>query len=282
MSPAGQCSGTTTISTPAQATAVGQCGTFDGDVVIGYNATDDISLTGLTTITGDLTCSYGDELTSLSADDLVTIGERLSIRSNDVLRSVSFASLQNIDSLDLYRLPNLTNTGWKSQLANVTTVRIVGTGFTNLNWLTIPTVETLNIEDNSFLNDINLSVNVSEYTSLDSNGPTLRVSFPNMLIGYNLTISNCLEFHVPSLAYINRSAGFFGNTFEELSMPNLLSIGGALMIWNQSSLSSLDLPLLANVSGDILFNNNPKLESIELPQLGIVKGDIMINDSMTR
>ena len=218
----------------------------------------------------------------MSADDLVTIGQKLSISSNDMLSTVSFVSLQNVDNLDLYDLPNLTDVGWNSELANVTDARISGTGFTDLNWLTTKYVETLEVEDNPFLNNITLAINSSKYTSFKSNGPTLLVSLPNLQLAYNLTVSDCQELNLPSLVYVNRSAGFVGNDFEELSIPNLLSIGSTLMLWNNTAVSNLNLPLLVNVSGDIVFHGNPKLQTVDLPRVSVVEGDISINDSMTR
>lgn len=241
-----------------------------------------ISINGLSTITGDLSCRSGDQLTDLSADDLVTIGQELSIRSNDVLTSVSFSSLRNIDRLDLYNLPNLTETGWTSALTNVSTVRISQTGFTALGWLRIETAETVTIQDNPSLTNITLPINASEYISFKSNGPTLLVSLPNLQLAYNLSVSNCDVFDVPSLVHINSSAGFIGNAFEKLSMPNVRTIGRTLMLWNNTALSNLNLPVLANVSGNILFHGNPRLQSVDLPDLGIVEGDIVINGSMTR
>lgn len=276
----GQCSGTTTILNSAQATALAECSTFDGDVVIDPNSTSSISIRGLSFITGDLKDGSRQYLTSLSADDLVTVGQEFSITSNVNLTSVSLPSLRNIRRLWLTDLPNLTV--WKSALNNVSNIKISGTGFTDLSWLTAEKVNLLTIEDNPFLNNITLQINASGYTSFARNGPALRVSLPNLQQAYNLTVRHCQDFQAPSLTRVTLSAGFLQNSFQDLSIPKLGTLGSTLMLWNNTALSTLDLPVLTNVSGDVRFGINPTLQNLTLPQLTVVEGDILINDSMKK
>ncbi|RMZ85383.1 hypothetical protein DV737_g763, partial [Chaetothyriales sp. CBS 132003] len=276
-----QCTGSTTISTSAEATALGNaCETFDGRVVIDGDDTTEITLGGLSTVTGDLTCTYADDLTTLTADNLVTVGGRLSVQNNDLLSTLSFPALRNIDYLDLWHLPNLTEFSLTSELLNVTDVSIRDTALSSLN-LNLSTVTRLEVEDNHVLDKISLQINSSRYASVTMNGPALRLSLPNLEIVYNLTVSNCQELEMPVLAWVNQSVGFIANGFEQLSIPSLIAVGGQLMLWNNTALSDLNLPVLTNLSGDVIIHGNGMLQNLDMPRLLEVEGDLLLNGSFT-
>jgi hypothetical protein len=252
-------------------------------VIIDSNAAGSLSLSGITEITGRLSTGYRGDLVSLSAGDLVTIGEDLTIRSNDLLTSLHFPALAHLDEIYLSSLPNLTDFGSTSGLTNVTTITIRETKFENLDWLKPKYIRSLTIEDNPTLNHISLPIiNTSGWIQIEQNGPKVKVSLPNLHGTYNMSVINCEDVDLSSLVYVNNSIGFIANTFQTLDMPKLLTVNGYVMLWNNTALSSLNLPVLTNVSDDITFHGNTALQKLSIPELYVVGGDITVNGSITR
>jgi hypothetical protein len=252
-------------------------------VIIDSNAAGSLSLSGITEITGRLSTGYRGDLVSLSAGDLVTIGEDLTIRSNDLLTSLHFPALANLDEIYLSSLPNLTDFGSTSGLTNVTTITIRETKFENLDWLKPKYIRSLTIEDNPTLNHISLPIiNTSGWIQIEQNGPKVKVSLPNLHGTYNMSVIKCEDVDLSSLVYVNNSIGFIANTFQTLDMPKLLTVNGYVMLWNNTALSSLNLPVLTNVSDDITFHGNTALQKLSIPELYVVGGDITVNGSITR
>ncbi|KAI9754223.1 MAG: MutS protein msh4 [Chaenotheca gracillima] len=279
----GQCSGTTTIGTGAEATSLANCNIFDGDVEVTIDSGNSVSLNGISEITGDLSFEFGRDYKSLRADDLVTIGQTLSVRANDLLDSVDFPSLKNVDNLYLYGLPNLTTFNTDSPLTNVSSITIRGTKLSDLDWLQPKYVESLSIQRNPSLSRVSLPVvNSSSFVEFELNGPNMQLSLPDLEVAYNLSISNCEEISLPSLAYVNSSLGFYANSAKKLSIPRLLNVRNTVMLWNNSMISDLELPMLTNVSSNIIMHGNTALKTLDLPKLENVKGDIVINGSFTK
>jgi len=275
------CSGTTTISSSSQATGLSQCGSFDGDIRLASSVNGSVSLDGIVTITGDLTVAYGSDIGSLSASELVTIGDTLSISNTDLLTSLNLPSLKNVDTIDIDGAPNLTEFKSTNGISNVTSVQLIETGLGDIDWVKAINLSRLEVTQNSVLNDISLPVvnGLGSFT-FARNGPTLKLSLSNLKAAYNLTFSHVQEISLPSLESVTYSVGFIANDLKGLAIEKLAKLDD-LMIWNNTALSQLDLRSLTNVSGDIVTNGNSALETLSLPNLARVRGDIALNGSYT-
>ncbi|KAK5050845.1 hypothetical protein LTR84_003404 [Exophiala bonariae] len=276
-----QCTGSTTISSSSQATALAQCQSYDGDIRLGSDITGSISLEGVVTITGDLALAYGTEITSLTAPDLVTIGETLSISNNDLLTSISLPSLKNIDRIYISGAPNLTDIVSTNGISNISTIQISETALTKLDWLKAVNISRLELTENPGLSDVSLPVvnGLGSFT-FEWNGPAMKISLPNLEAAYNLTFSHAQEIDLSALELVTYSLGFIANDLESLSMEKLSSLDN-FMLWNNTALSQLSLPILTNVTGDIVTNGNTALGTLSLPSLERVRGDIALNGSYT-
>ena len=80
---------------------------------------------------------------------------------------------------------------------------------------------------------------------------------------------------LPSLANVNGSIGFYSNTFESISLPNLTSTGQALVFQDGIGLSNISVPSITEVGAALNINNNPDLKTIDgFPVLEVVVGAI--------
>lgn len=280
-SPTAACSGTTTISSNSQATGLSQCESYDGDIRLGSAVNGSVSLDGIVTITGDLSIAYGSDIGSLSASDLVTIGETLSISNNDLLTSLNLPSLRNVDTIDINGAPNLTEFKSPDGISNATYVQIIETGLGDIGWVKAINLSRLEVEQNPVLSDISLPVvnGLGSFT-FARNGPALKLSLSSLKAAYNLTFSHVQEIDLTSLESVTYSVGFIANDLNTLSIEKLSKLDD-LMVWNNTALSQLDLRSLTNVSGDIVTNGNSALEVLSLPNLARVRGDIALNGSYT-
>lgn len=279
----GQCSGTTTISTSAEATALAECETFAGDLVVA-KVEGEISLDGLNQVTGDLTASVVNDLTAVTADSLQTVGGQLSFRYADNLATVHLPVLRNIGTLSLLDLPSLrVIDAGEDGFTNVSSVTIRRTGLENLDWLRPDTLEDIRIEENLNLTKVTLGglSLVKSYLTLE-NVPGVSFSVPDLEIAYNVSIQGCETVNLPSLSRVNRSISFIDNSFQRLELAKLQDVGGQLMLWNNSALSTVSLPILANVSGDVVISANSELNTPAFPELSIVEGDISANGSFSK
>lgn len=276
-----QCTGTTTISSSSQATELAQCENYDGDIRLGSALTGHVSLDGIVTITGDLGVAYGSDITSLSASDLVTIGDTLTISNNDLLTSLSLPSLKNVDTIYINGAPNLTELVSTDGVSNISTIQIIETGLSKVDWLKTVNISRLEVARNPVLSDISLPVvNGLGSFSFARNGPALKLSLSSLKAAYNLTFSHVKEIDIPSLESVTYSLGFIANDLETLSIEKLAKLDN-LMLWNNTALSQLRLSTLTNVTGDIVTNGNTALGTLSLPNLERVRGDIALNGSYT-
>lgn len=274
-----QCTGSTTISSSSQATALAQCQSYDGDIRLGSDITGPVSLDGIVTITGDLAVAYGSEITSLDAPDLVTIGDTLTVSNNDLLTSLNLPSLKNVDTIYISGAPNLTDFISTDGISNISTIRIDETAFSKLDWLKPVNISRLEVTENPALSDVSLPVvnGLGSFT-FERNGPAMKISLPSLTAAYNLTFSHAKEVDISSLESVTYSLGFIANDLETLSIEKLSRLDN-FMLWNNTALSQLSLPILTNVTGDIVTNGNTALGILSLPSLERVRGDIALNGS---
>lgn len=278
---AAQCSGRLSISNSSRTAEIAGCEIFDGDISLGSGLNGTVSLDGIVNITGDLRFSYGSDVSILRAPNLVTIGDTFSISYNDLLTTLDFPSLRNIGTVYINNAPNLTEFVSTDGVSNISTIEVIGTGFTNLGWLQSVNLSRLEVTRNPRLNNISLPlVNVWNSIRIAQNGPALRLSLPTLEAVNNVTISHVSEIELPSLEWVTYSLGFIMNYFEALSIEKLYNVDD-LMLWNNTALSLLELPGLVNATGDIVTNGNAALETLSLPNLARVEGDLGLNGSFT-
>jgi len=92
---------------------------------------------------------------------------------------------------------------------------------------------------------------------------------------------------IPSLAAVNGSLGFYGNTFASLSAPNLTTVGsfqgrsGGITIDDNSVLSNITMPQLTSSGGLFQIASNEELHAISFPVLSEIGGALDFTGNFT-
>lgn len=244
-------------------------------MIIDSSVTGTLTLNGVQQITGDLTCTNATQLTSLSADRLATIGGKFELQELQILSTLAFDSLTEVLTIQWIALPALQSLTFNRGVSKVTNIQVGNTGLTSLNGLELDTVGLMDINNNRYLDtvDVNNMRNVTESISFAANSRTLAIRLPNLEYAANMTFRNVSDVELPSLTYVNGSIGFYSNTFESISLPNLTETGQALVFQDGMGLTNISVPRITKVGAALNINNNPDLKVIDgFPSLETVAG----------
>lgn len=273
-----QCDGPSiTITTSADAEQIASCSTYDGDVIISSEASGTISINGVGAITGDLQCINATQLTSISADQLATIGGKFNLQELQILSNLAFSSLNGVNTVNWIALPGLQALNFGQGISRANTVYISNTGLTDLKGIELTAVGEMDINNNQYLKTINVNnlANVTQSLSFAANGLDLSIEFPNLESAANLTFRNVTSISMPSLSEVAGFIGLYSNYFESFSAPNLTSTGNTIAVIDSSELSNLSFPMLQTIGGGLQLANNSKLLNIDgFNALQTIDGDI--------
>ncbi|KAL8821197.1 MAG: hypothetical protein Q9223_000712 [Gallowayella weberi] len=291
-----QCSnsGTLTIASSADASQLASCTTYSGSVAIetglaypkDSNGRQQIEVTNVRKITGNLSVIDAAQLSSLSFDSLQSIGGFTLRRLTD-LSTLSIPQLTQVSQLDFLTLPALQNLDFGGTgLTKADTVFISDTGLSTLMGINnLQQVETFNINNNGGLQNISLQVtSIGKSLAIEANDgyqSGLTTSFPMLQTATNMTFRNCSSISLPALVNVTENLGFYGNTFETFAAPNLTSAGGLIFVDN-TALTNISLPQLTAINGTYQIANNTQLKEVNgFTKLSIVKSGLDFSGNFT-
>lgn len=244
-------------------------------MTIGSPTSGTLALDGVQQITGDLTCVNATQLTSLSGDSLVTIGGKFHLEELQILSTLEFPSLEEVDTIQWVALPALQSLAFSSGVSSVTNMLVSNTGMTSLEGFELDTIAVMDINNNLYLDtvDVNNMRNATDYMSFAANSRRLEVRLPNLEFAANMTFRNVSNVDLRSLAYVNGSIGFYSNSFESIDLPNLTATGQALVFENGIGLSNISARQLGEVGAAFNIKDNFDLKIIDgFPELAVVVG----------
>lgn len=267
-----------TIASSADASQIADCAPYNGDVIISSDASGQISLDGVGSISGDLRCTNASQLTAISADQLSEIGGIFDLEELQIMSSLQMSALVGVNQIKWIALPALQSLNFAQGVAKANQVYISNTGLTDLAGIELEQVASMDINNNQYLKTINVNglTNVTQSLSFSANGMNLEIEFPNLLNAANLTFRNVTSISMPSLEIVPGSMGFYSNGFESFAAPNLTSTGNTIAIVDSPSLTDISFPMLETVGGGIIIANNTKLTSLvgDFNSLETIDGDI--------
>jgi len=222
------------------------------------------------------------QLTSLSSATVNSISGIFHLDQLTVLSTLSFTQLSGVGSIEWSALPVLQQLTFPSFIKKATDVLITNTFLSSLEGLNLDTVRKLDINNNKFLTQFSTQVaNITGLLNIEANSQDLVVEFPNLETAANMTFRNVSSVSIPSLATVNGSLGFYGNYLQNLSAPNLTTLGstteqntGSLAFVGNGDLTNISFPQLSFVSGAFQIANNTDLFNISFPALKTVRGAI--------
>ncbi|KAI9839375.1 MAG: hypothetical protein M1838_004342 [Thelocarpon superellum] len=271
-----------TIQSQGDASALSNCATISGDVIIASEVAGTISLDGVQKINGQLNCTNSFGLTSIEADDLTTIGKGFVLNNLTTLSGLIFPQLTEVDSIQWEALPALQNLTFAQSVQQATNVLISNTQLQSLQGIDLMMVENFNINNNPYLTSITTQLsNITTSLTLQANAKSLVASFPDLQTALNMTFRNISGINVPALSTVNGSLVLDDNFFTSFSAPNLTQCGGISVAGN-SQLTNISLPSLTTINGGYQIANNTALLSIDgFQNLKVVAGAIDFSGNFT-
>ncbi|EDN94698.1 hypothetical protein SS1G_10572 [Sclerotinia sclerotiorum 1980 UF-70] len=279
---------TATINNAADATALADCKTIKGDVLVSTAAAATIQIDGPQEIDGDLIVENNGAITSLSSTTISTITGTFGLSNLTLLSTLQFNALDTVGTINWAALPALSALTFTKSVRTASSVTITNTFLNSLDGINLNTVDTLNINNNNRLRTFSTQVgNVTTLLNIDSNGKNLDVALPNLIWAANITLRNVSSVSIPSLAVVNGSLGFYENYFTSVSAPNLTAVGntangqGGFAFVANPNLANITIPMLSTVGGAFQIANNSALGAINFPELTQVGGAIDFSGNFT-
>lgn len=253
------------ISSSSDASQLANCSEFEGDIIITEEASGNIQLNGIRAIGGDLRCINATQLTSLSADQLGSIGGIFDLERLTILADLTMGSLSRVNTIKFISLPALGSLNFATGISRANNVEISDTRLTDLSGIELEAVTEMNINNNIYLKevDVNALTNVTRGLTFAANHEELTISLPNLESAANLTFINTSDVSMPSLAQVGGSMGFYFGTFQSFAAPNLTRTGNDIAFVSCGSLNNLSCPSLESIGGGFLIANNTDLETID-------------------
>ncbi|CAG8951543.1 hypothetical protein HYFRA_00007459 [Hymenoscyphus fraxineus] len=279
-----------TINSAADASALANCATLAGDVIIGPSAGGVININGPQIVRGAFISENAGGLTSLGSTTITSIEKEFTLTNLTLLSTLSMSTLKSVGSIKWSALPAISALSFTAIVTKADSVLITNTFLSSLDGINLQTVAVLDINNNNRLKKFDTQVaNVTQLLQIDSNGQALEVSFPNLIWAANATFRNASSVSIPSLAVVNGSLGFYGNNFESIAAPNLTTVGsksdggagGGIAFVANSDLANISFPMLESVAGANQVANNSKLAALEFPALSTVGGAIDFSGNFT-
>jgi hypothetical protein len=203
-------------------------------------------------------------MTSLSGNDLNSIGGTMTLTSLTFLSTLSFPSLTSVKSIQWAHLTALQELTFTQGISTADDILITDTQLNSLNGINLQTVQSMDINNNLYLQVISTQLaNITQSLTIDANGQNLKVEFPNLVFAYNMTLRNISSISIPSLASVNTTLGFYGDYMTSVMAPNLTSVGGDLAFIANAELTNISMPALTTVGGGVTIANNSALMTID-------------------
>lgn len=267
-----------TATAQADLDALSGCSTFAGNIILAETL-GSAAINGIQEIEGNLICKNNTQISSITAGSLASIGGSFTLNGLTVLSTLSFPLLTSIGSINWVTLPAVDSLQFTTGVTDCDDIYISDTDLSTLTGITLETVNTLSINNNLNLNQIEMPItSVSDQVDVSYNGEC-DISFPDLIWANNLTFQDVQSVSTPKLSTVNASYILISNNFEKLSAPNLTTVGGLSIIKNDN-LESISFPKLSTIgSAGLEISNNTEIESFSFPKVSQVAGAIVLKGS---
>jgi hypothetical protein len=249
------------------------CKTISGSLTLSGTLINP-TLNGVQTIDGDLTIENSADIVAFNANSLTDITGDLNLSNLTAIQTLSLDSLTSVGSISLQALPVLDNFVITS-LTSADNIIISDTAVASLEGFNnLKEVDLFDINNNPNLVSIDSPIKtISNGLSISSNGEDLDLTFDQLIWANNITILDAGNVDFPLLTKVNQSIGFINNTFEYLNIDNVTDIGVTFNIVSNDELTELSASNLKSLGGALVIANNTKLTNITgFPSLTSIGG----------
>ncbi|KAI9240855.1 MAG: hypothetical protein BYD32DRAFT_358922, partial [Podila humilis] len=266
------CANQVVVVSEADLSPIAACSTFSGSVTISGAGINAIVWPALKSLTGSIKVTSNPHLATLNLDGLKTSTGKITLYNNTILNVVNMSNLQSINSLEIVTVPSLRQLSLSS-IETINSLKIEDTGLDNsgtLPWSQLHQATDLGVSNNKFLKAINMPSlkTVSGRLTIAANGLMEGQGHGSSLLLSNLTTcSNCTfrhltEFQAPSLSTVSASLSFDETNLEKLEIPALKTVGQTLSIVSNNLLSNVSFAELISIGGALLIANNTQLRTV--------------------
>ncbi|KAF9956126.1 hypothetical protein BGZ72_002991 [Mortierella alpina] len=268
-----ECSGQVAVTSEADLAAFAGCSSFSGTLTVSGTSLSSISWPALTSLTGSISVSSNSNLNVFSLDGLESCTGSLSLFNNTILSAFNVPNVETINVLEIVTAPNLRQLPLPS-VHSLNTLKVEDTGLDNsgaLPWTNLQKITDLGVSNNKFLKAIDMPslTTVSGRFVIAANGLMEGKGQGSSLHLNNLTsVSNCTLRHltdieVPSLTSVGASLAFDETNIKEIVVPNLHTVGQTLSIVSNNLLSNVSFAELTTIGGALLIANNTELTTVD-------------------
>ncbi|CAM9019368.1 unnamed protein product [Wickerhamomyces anomalus] len=272
-----QCSqGDYHISSSTQLEQLYECDDIVGSVIINNYQGPTIDTGDIKTISGDFIVSNASNLVRINIPKLAVIGGRFSLSELTSLTSVHAPTLTEVGSINWNVLPILSTVSFDNGVKKIKSITISDTSLIGFSGFDIDYLDTLNINNNRFLESINANLKgVKEKLTISANAKNILVSLPNLEWANNITIRDVSSINLSNIERVNASFELIDNNFQAVKFPKLSNVGGTLSLIENYNLKEVEFPNINEIGGGLMVVNNTQLSKINFfPKLMSIGGAI--------
>ncbi|KAK6463951.1 putative effector of the organization of the beta-glucan layer of the wall [Scheffersomyces coipomensis] len=262
------------IRSPNDIQNIADCRVLAGDLEVHEYKHPLLTFGNIETVTGNIIIRKSPELVRIEAPSLTTVEKSFVLRELTSLSLVSFPSLLSVRALDWRVLPILSNVHFSNEIKNIESITVSDTSLTGFSGFMADRLETLDINNNRFLDIINSNVETIEgLLHIAANAADVAVSLPKLKSTNNMSIHDVFQIDLNSLESVNNSVSMINNHFSNLKLPKLKAIGGSLSLSKNDKLNHVEFPTLNEVGGGLIIVNNSNIDKINFfPKLNVIGG----------
>ena len=230
-------------------------------------------------------------LQTVSGSLLTLIGENFTMGNVTQLSRLSFPALSQVGAINFTGTSSLQLLDFGDPgIQRVSSVLVTNTQLRSLAGLDFIDVDTVNINNNPYLSDINLhtnTINVGiDIGANDVTGSGTNVTMPNLTSAATIIFRNITSLSLPYLKSTNNFT-LAGNEIVNLVCPQLSQIGqsggGGFSVIDNPLLKSIQMLDLTQSDGLLSVTNNTILQTLSgFQNLSDIDGDAVFNGNFSR
>lgn len=249
------------------------CSTFSGSLtVLGLSAINSIAFPALQSLTGTIKIASNPHLTTLSLDNLQSSTGTITLYNNTLLSTVSAPQLKTLNALEIVTAPSLRQLSL-ANVQNINSFKVEDTGLDNsgiVPWSSFQKATDIGISNNKFLkaidipglNTISGRLVVAANGLLEGKGEGASLHLSNLISVSNCTLRHLTDLQVPSLTSVGSSLSFDETNLKLIQAPHLKTVGQTLSIVSNNNLNNISFSELTSIGGALLIANNTLLTSV--------------------
>ncbi|KAK6337393.1 hypothetical protein TWF730_002794 [Orbilia blumenaviensis] len=285
-----------TVTTPRQLLELSNCTELIGDVIFNNINSVELNLFNVTAIRGMFQIYLANNTQRFSAQNLTTVGNLFMIAGDPKgsnMKDISMPKFNSTAGIDFTGMPNLRELEFPSRVSSTypaIRITVMNTGLESIEGLGIDygQVQQVYFGGNPNLKSIKLGLKmISTNLDIDGAGAQPNVSFPNLEYLNTANIHDVGSLDFKSLTSMGGALGVYdSSTLDTLSMPLLQKIGtktlSVLAIANNSGLVNVMFPALEEITGGMMAENNKNWRRLNgFPKLVRVTDDIDMSGAFT-